>query len=148
MGPNPPERPSTFGLLAGYFHTPIEYPAWLCTDNGEQDGALNVDYPHILPRLGELIRELAQGYSDLADSFDPIVLQTDNRDWENLPWGDQIARTMFHRLRHTRTERWAMIRYLTSKHTAYGDRHHYWQAPILALAMHILQHEKCHILQK
>ena len=36
---------------------------------------------------------------------------------------------------------------MTTQTSAYGNRNHYWAAPVVALAMHVLQQGKCNILQ-
>ena len=46
----------------------------------------------------------------------------DNRDWPNLPHGHEVAHTIFHRVRYYRKERWAVVWYLASDVTAYGNQ--------------------------
>ena len=89
--------------------------------------------------------ELATEYSGLHACFQTIILQTDSRDLHQLPSGAGVARHAYHRTMFYKAEVWVAVRYLTGPQLAYGDRNHYWLAPTIALAMHILQTGRCNI---
>ena len=135
----PSTGPMAYGLIEEYDSGAIQFPTWVYSQPSTIYGTHLPVIAEILPQLGKILWELAIQYSGIHDHFQTILLQTDNRDWRHIPGGPEVARHAYHRTRFYKEEKWVAVRYLTGPEMAYGDRNHYWLAPTMALAMHILQ---------